>query len=132
MPLYDFLCDQCGHAETFLMGYQDGHPKCPKCGSGSFNKQFSPFAASGLTTKSQDSASMVDRQSAVPPRETIAAKEGGTDHSSCSKKHSGSKHSKCSGGHANHDAGSRCAASRIDQLIARHDKVAKPINVRSS
>ncbi|MGV1098985.1 FmdB family zinc ribbon protein [Thiovibrio sp. JS02] len=44
MPLYDFICRNCGCAfEALVMG--SDKPACPKCKSGDLAKQMSTFAA---------------------------------------------------------------------------------------
>ncbi len=44
MPLFEFICDECGtRFEELVMG--ERVVDCPKCGSGDVRKQFSTFAS---------------------------------------------------------------------------------------
>lgn len=33
MPLYDYECQSCGHAEEIQRPLNDPHPDCPQCGA---------------------------------------------------------------------------------------------------
>ncbi len=46
MPTYEYLCGQCGGKFTLIMSmkeHADTKITCPKCQSGDFKQQMSPF-----------------------------------------------------------------------------------------
>ena len=49
MPAYEYTCKSCGKEFTVYLSIRefDTHPKikCPKCGSGSVERKFTPFFA---------------------------------------------------------------------------------------
>jgi len=48
MPLYEFVCQECGAPfETLVMGFSTDHVTCPKCNSKDIKKQVSSFAVKG-------------------------------------------------------------------------------------
>jgi putative FmdB family regulatory protein len=48
MPIYEYVCMSCeSHFEELVR--QDENPPCPDCGSENAKRQFSAFAAHGLT-----------------------------------------------------------------------------------
>ncbi len=52
MPIYEFVCEGCGHAFEHLARTLSDHPKaCPACGSGRLRKQFSTFAPTAALPK---------------------------------------------------------------------------------
>ncbi len=57
MPIYEYMCEQCGHAfEHLARTLADGATQCPKCGAAGPVKQFSTFSTkegSGLTPCSE-------------------------------------------------------------------------------
>jgi putative FmdB family regulatory protein len=46
MPLYNYLCADCGHAYTDLV-FGDQLPRCPECDGERAEKQLSTFAVHG-------------------------------------------------------------------------------------
>jgi putative FmdB family regulatory protein len=54
MPLYEYLCESCGHRFEVLQRMGDGAKglTCPKCGESKVEKQFSTFASSASGTAS--------------------------------------------------------------------------------
>lgn len=47
MPIYEYICRDCGHAfEHLLRTLSAPTPDCPKCGAASPAKQLSTFSAS--------------------------------------------------------------------------------------
>jgi putative FmdB family regulatory protein len=48
MPLYEYLCRDCGHRFEVLQRMGEGADGllCPRCGAGELAKQFSTFAGS--------------------------------------------------------------------------------------
>ena len=52
MPIYEYVCENCGHAFEWLVR-GDEKPSCPKCGRSSLTKQLSvPAAHTGLSANS--------------------------------------------------------------------------------
>lgn len=47
MPMYEFVCDQCGKKFEELCRSSDTEVKCPQCGSTRVTRQFSAFACKG-------------------------------------------------------------------------------------
>jgi len=45
MPIYEYICSDCGHAFEKLAPSSKTRPKCDECGSSKLEKQFSTFAA---------------------------------------------------------------------------------------
>ena len=43
MPLYEYKCEQCGHAFEKLVMHHDVQVRCPNC-SGTVRKLMSPFS----------------------------------------------------------------------------------------
>ncbi len=54
MPIYEYQCENCGHAFEMLRRMQDADNdlKCPKCESTKVERQLSTFAAGGCGTGS--------------------------------------------------------------------------------
>jgi len=54
MPLFEFVCIQCGTRFEHLVrsgrGCDEGEPACPKCGYARVQKQLSGFAVRGVST----------------------------------------------------------------------------------
>ena len=52
MPMYEYVCQSCGHQFEILQRMGEGADglACPKCGEERVEKQFSTFAASGNST----------------------------------------------------------------------------------
>jgi len=52
MPLYEYVCDGCGHRFEVLqrMGEGNGRLTCPRCGAARPAKQLSTFAAATAAT----------------------------------------------------------------------------------
>jgi putative FmdB family regulatory protein len=46
MPIYEYVCSDCGHAFEALV-YGSERPSCPECEGRELEKQFSTFAAPG-------------------------------------------------------------------------------------
>ncbi len=51
MPLYDFTCEECGHAFEVLASFSelDGQPACPACG-GHARRRFGTIQLGGKRT----------------------------------------------------------------------------------
>ncbi len=45
MPIYEYVCEDCGHAFEYLVMGSD-KPVCPSCESTELDKRFSTFAPS--------------------------------------------------------------------------------------
>lgn len=45
MPLYDYLCLECGKVSEILVAGTDDSPRCQACGSGSLKRLLSAHAA---------------------------------------------------------------------------------------
>lgn len=52
MPMYEYVCQSCGHDFEILQRMGEGAAglACPKCGEERVEKQFSTFASSGNST----------------------------------------------------------------------------------
>jgi putative FmdB family regulatory protein len=63
VPIYDYVCSNCGHLTEVVHGIHDGGPKfCPNCGTeGSMTKAFAApaihFKGSGWAKKDRSSTS---------------------------------------------------------------------------
>ena len=52
MPMYEYVCAECGHNfETLVTASTVAH--CPKCASGKLDQQFSAFAVGSVKGKGQ-------------------------------------------------------------------------------
>ncbi len=51
MPLFDYLCEECGSVSELLMNVSSDHPQCSSCGSPNLKKLLS--AHSSLSGASQ-------------------------------------------------------------------------------
>jgi|DewCreStandDraft_4_1066084.scaffolds.fasta_scaffold32119_3 putative FmdB family regulatory protein len=72
MPIYEYICRNCGHEfEALLKKMSDAPGPCPKCGSAKLTKKFSPFAVAGGGGKVPDACS------------SCPAADSGTDACSC-------------------------------------------------
>lgn len=72
MPIYEYVCEKCGHAfEHLARSYTAPAPVCPKCNSEKTKKQFSTF--SSHTATACDHCSSGD----------ICAGSGGSGHHCC-------------------------------------------------
>ncbi|MCP4375286.1 MAG: zinc ribbon domain-containing protein [bacterium] len=47
MPIYEYICSQCGHAFEKLVPSSKSKPQCDNCGSPKLDRQFSTFSAHG-------------------------------------------------------------------------------------
>lgn len=47
MPIYEYICDECGHPFEALVASSQTKSSCPECGSKKLSRQFSTFAAHG-------------------------------------------------------------------------------------
>lgn len=61
MPLYDFLCEDCGKPSTLLMKAA-AEAACPHCHSTRMLKQFAPFAVSCAPGPRSDGAAGTPRK----------------------------------------------------------------------
>lgn len=91
MPLYDFLCEDCGKPSTLLMK-ASAEAACPHCHSTRMLKQYAPFAVSSRNGAAPDAA-------ARPPRK---GNSGGHVHTAA-----------CAGGGCG-------AGARADALIKKY------------
>lgn len=59
MPLYEYVCSECGQPFEKMMRFseQDQKPACPTCGSKNTRKQFSLFSSGGSASKSTTGSS---------------------------------------------------------------------------
>ncbi len=46
MPIYEYVCKDCGEESEMLVRTSDERVACPSCGSASMKKGFSTFAVS--------------------------------------------------------------------------------------
>ena len=56
MPLYEYLCRDCGHAFEKLVARWGASVACPSCHGAAVEKQLSSFAMAGSTSGSASSA----------------------------------------------------------------------------
>jgi putative FmdB family regulatory protein len=93
MPLYEYLCDECGHRFEVIQKFSDPLiEKCPKCG-GPVHKVMSPpaiqFKGSGfyITDYPKDAKRGKDKEGKEGKSETPAkdAKEGGKSDAAAEK-----------------------------------------------
>ncbi len=60
MPIYEYVCADCGEQFEKLMRFSDpniDHPDCPECRSGNTNKRLSTFASFGNNASSAGTSS---------------------------------------------------------------------------
>lgn len=50
MPIYEYICDGCGHPFEALVASAKVKSHCPQCGSAKVSRQFSTFAAHGAAS----------------------------------------------------------------------------------
>jgi putative FmdB family regulatory protein len=88
VPIYDYVCSNCGHLTEVVHGINDHGPKfCPECGAeGMMTKAFAPptihFKGSGWAKK--------DRSSSSSARSSSSKKEDATQNAGASGSDSGS------------------------------------------
>jgi len=51
MPLFDFLCLQCGQVNEVLVASSADRPSCPACGSGKMKKMLSAHSSLSGTAR---------------------------------------------------------------------------------
>lgn len=58
MPIYEYICEDCGHIFSALrrISQSDDDLECPNCGSNKIKRKFSTFATSGFSSKSSASS----------------------------------------------------------------------------
>jgi putative FmdB family regulatory protein len=89
VPIYDYLCGQCGHLTEVVHGINDPGPKfCPECGAeGKMTKAFAPptihFKGSGWAKKDRSSST---RSAAAKKDEAPASTGSGGEASSSATK----------------------------------------------
>ena len=130
MPLYDYLCDNCGFAATLHLKLTHETPSCSKCGSPDFKKQISVFQVSGLTAKS---TSARENKPGQMEKDHLKVNSDENKHpSQCANRKTNSK---CSHGHSHDHAhdneASSCSNSNIEKLIGRYEKQKRPISLNS-
>jgi putative FmdB family regulatory protein len=76
MPLYDFLCEDCGKPSTLLMKAAAG-AACPHCNSMRMLKQFAPFAVTHATGSDAGRAAHTPRKGSGASHVHSAACGGG-------------------------------------------------------
>jgi putative FmdB family regulatory protein len=80
MPLYEFVCRECGHDFEALVRAQDAPPVCPKCRSADLERLLSGFA---LHTDERHAAAALDsrrRQIAANKDKVVAEEEYRKEH----------------------------------------------------
>jgi putative FmdB family regulatory protein len=91
VPIYDYVCSNCGHLTEVVHGIHDSGPKfCPNCGAeGTMTKAFAPpaihFKGSGWAKK--------DRASSSSSRSSSSKKDDSAKAGSSSESGSGSNSS---------------------------------------
>ncbi len=51
MPLFDYLCENCGETSEILISGSVEHPECSHCGSKTLKKLMSPPSSASGTSK---------------------------------------------------------------------------------
>ena len=74
MPLFEYLCQDCGKEFEKIVPRHDSPAECPKCSSARVEKQISVFAVSG---SGSSSASMADSFDSGPGCGRCGAAEPG-------------------------------------------------------
>lgn len=96
MPIYDYVCSNCGHRTEVIHGINEAGPRfCPSCGAeGTLRKGFSTpailFKGSGWAKK--------DRAATRTPAAAKPGGEGGADAKAATGDAKGSPSSESSGG----------------------------------
>jgi putative FmdB family regulatory protein len=55
MPIYEFVCNDCGKPfESLVLGFTTENVKCPECNSGMVKKKVSSFSFSGNSVSVSD------------------------------------------------------------------------------
>jgi putative FmdB family regulatory protein len=97
VPIYDYVCSNCGHLTEVVHGIHEGGPKfCPNCGAeGTMTKAFAPptihFKGSGWAKKDRSSAaSSRSSSSSSSKKDDKAAAGSGADSGSTGGSGSGS------------------------------------------
>jgi putative FmdB family regulatory protein len=55
MPIFEYICKDCGHPFERIVPRHDSKTDCAKCGSKRVEKQLSVFAVAGSGSSSSDS-----------------------------------------------------------------------------
>ena len=103
MPIYDYVCSNCGHLTEVVHGIHESGPKfCPNCGAeGTMTKAFAPptihFKGSGWAKKDRSSAAS-GRSSSSSKKDDKAAAGSGADSGSTGGGGSGSSDTSSSSG----------------------------------
>ena len=103
MPIYDYVCSNCGHLTEVVHGIHESGPKfCPNCGAeGTMTKAFAPptihFKGSGWAKKDRSSAAS-GRSSSSSKKDDKAAAGSGADSGSTGGGGSGSGDTSSSSG----------------------------------
>ena len=115
MPIYDYVCSNCGHLTEVVHGINDPGPKfCPECGAeGTMTKAFAPptihFKGTGWAKKDRSSSSSgSSRSSSSKKDDTAKSDSSGGDAGSGSSSGSGST---SAGGDSSASSGSGSAAA---------------------
>jgi len=97
VPIYDYVCSNCGHLTEVVHGIHESGPKfCPNCGAeGTMTKAFAPptihFKGSGWAKKDRSSAaSSRSSSSSSSKKDDKAAAGSGADSGSTGGSGSGS------------------------------------------
>ena len=90
MPIYDYVCSNCGHLTEVVHGINDPGPKfCPECGAeGTMTKAFAPptihFKGTGWAKKDRSSSSSGSSRSSSSSKKDDSAKSGSSGDSGSS------------------------------------------------
>ena len=128
MPVYEYLCEDCGYIAMLQLKIHHQTPSCLKCGSSKFHKQISSFQVAGLTAKSASptqAKTNKSKESLRPASHDVGHSNQSPDQCSESKKSSPCSHSHSQEGshdHSHSSDQSSCSSSKIDDLLRRYDK----------
>jgi putative FmdB family regulatory protein len=116
VPIYDYVCSNCGHLTEVVHGIHDSGPKfCPNCGAeGTMTKAFAPpaihFKGSGWAKKDRSSSSS-GRSSSASKKDDAAKPGSRAESGSGSGSSSSGSSSSSSSGDGGSSSGSGSASS---------------------
>jgi len=117
VPIYDYLCSNCGKLTEVVHGINDGGPKfCPECGAeGTMTKAFAApavhFKGSGWAKKDRSTSSSSGRGSSTSKKDDTAKSESSGSDTGSGSGSGSSSGSTSAGGDSSASSGSGSAAA---------------------